>query len=137
MPPFLQPLLIATALSKHSVVPCCSHEGWRLARTVKKPVAGARLQTWWDKRVHEDNVLMGSKNIMQQSCGTDQREHWVVRVTGCSLLSWTYSILYDPTVSCPLATQGSKFGRKAFPRTQDLWPLDPCFRQVLPIWAGS
>lgn len=100
-------------------------------------VAGARLQMWWGKRMHKDNVLMGSKNIMQQSCGTDQSDHWAMRVTGCSLPSWTYSILCDPGVSCSLATGGLKFGRQAFPRTQDLWPLDPWFKQVFLIWAGS
>lgn len=60
--------------------------------------------------MHEDNVLMCSKNNMQQSCGPDrsQSDHWAVRVTGYSLLSWTYSIVCNPEMSCSLATQGSQ-----------------------------
>lgn len=133
---FSSPYLLLLHSLNTSVAPCCTHDRGLLGQS-RMLVAGARLQMWWGKRMHKDNVFMGSKNIMQQSCGTDQSDHWAMRVTGCGLPSWTYSILCDPGVSCSLATEGLKFGRQAFPRTQDLWPLDPWFKRVLPIWAGS
>lgn len=126
VPQFLQPLIIDTAHSMHSCAVFLTHEGLQ-SQTYPQ---GCQWQEVPDskcdgKESAKDNVLMGSRNILQDSCEIGRLLSW------CPLRplpSWGVLFLGN--------TRLEVLAGRHFLRHRTCGPLTPG-PQVLPICAGS